>query len=63
MKFTSSLFLKIIPFISLLIISIGPGQASDDKTGVLQIPASTNTNPGSSHRELKIKPLEFLNNG
>ena len=48
---------KYYSFISFLIISI-EFHASEERTGVLQMPASTKE-IGSSQRELKIKPLEF----
>ena len=54
-----SLFLKVIPLKLFFINSTGPGQALQDKIGVLQNAAYQN-NPGSSHNEVKIKPFEFL---
>ena len=62
-KSSSLLFLKTIPFLPFWIISIGPGQALEQRTGALQKPASIKTNPGSSHKELKTNPFEFLNIG
>ena len=42
---------------------MGPGQASEDNTGVLQKPASIKTNPGSSHNDDKINPFAFFKYG
>ena len=38
---------------------MGPGHELDDKINFRQKKASTKTKPGSSHKEVKINPLEL----
>ena len=59
-KLDSLLFLKSVPFTLSLIISNGPGRASEEYIGTLQNAASIKTKPGSSQSEDNMKPFDFF---